>query len=280
MARLAGEVEALAAAGVRGLALGGPQSEWTRCSESDFDAGLRCLAHCAAAARLPFVAGATHPDLARERTRVETAGAHGPGAIRVGLPAPTDMATEEVVRYLSSIAETAAPAGLVLDLAQEHVAGFDIAHLVEACPFIVGLSLMDFDESACRRLVAIDDELAVLVPGPFLATGFRHGARGSFSRLALLSPAGAQVWNEDLVDDLEAALTLELRVQRFLEDWIAPYTTRRGFSPAAVDKLLVEIGGWCPLGMRVHSPHVAIDGAEAERLLPLARERLPEFFAD
>lgn len=274
------ELEALMAAGARRLFLGGAQSEWSQFGEAEFDAGLACLARFAAAAGLPFVAGATHTDAAQEHRRVETASSYEPGAIRVGLPADARVSSADLVTHLASLAEAAAPAGLVLDLGQEVVAQIDLRNLVEACPFVVGLSLDHFDEAVLERLAVFEDELAILVPGDFLAAGFRHGALGSFSRLALLSPAGAQAWYDSLAEDMDAALSLELRVQRFTEDWIAPYATRRGFSPAAVDKLMLAVGGWFRVGTRVVFPDAPIDDSEAERLIPLARERLPEFFSD
>jgi len=274
------ELEALIASGARGLFLGGAQSEWSQFGESEFDAGLACLARGAADAGLSFVAGANHMDAEQQRVRVEIAGTVQPGAIRVGLATVARDAAEDLVTYLASLAEAAAPAGLVLDLCREQLAEVDLPALVEACPFVVGLSLAHFDEVALERLAIFEDELAIMVPGQFLASGFRHGALGSFSRLALLSPAGAQAWYESLTGDMDAALGLELRVQRFIEDWIAPYTARRGFSAAAVDKLMLAIGDCFKVGTRVLFPDVPIDDSEAERLIPTARERLPEFFPD
>jgi hypothetical protein len=105
----------------------------------------------------------------------------------------------------------------------------------------------------------------------------KHGvAAGAFSNVACLSPAGAQAWTDRMASDLDAALDLERRICRFMDEHVVPFRSLHGYSNAALDKLLAAIGGWGPVGTRLRRPYRWIDQAEAERLRPLARSMMPE----
>jgi hypothetical protein len=78
--------------------------------------------------------------------------------------------------------------------------------------------------------------------------------------------------------DLTAALEIEQRVRTFMTIHIEPFISEQGYANQAVDKLLAAIGDWVPMGPRLRWPYRWIDPAEAERLRPIARAQLPEFF--
>ena len=111
------------------------------------------------------------------------------------------------------------------------------------------------------------------------STGIAHGANGSYSNVACLSPDGAKRWNEMMECDLPRALELEARIQRFMNECIIPFRTEQGFGNAALDKLLAAIGGWCDAGTRLRWPYRGVPPVEADRLRPIAHRMLPELFA-
>jgi hypothetical protein len=103
-------------------------------------------------------------------------------------------------------------------------------------------------------------------------------AAGSFSNVACLSPRGAQKWTASMRSDIDAALDLERRVCAFMDNHIVPFRQNRGFSNAALDKLLSAIGNWGPVGTRLRFPYRSIDASEAESLRRIAMSELPDLF--
>jgi hypothetical protein len=81
-----------------------------------------------------------------------------------------------------------------------------------------------------------------------------------------------------MATDLEAALDLERRICRFMDEHVVPFRSQHGYSNAALDKLLAAIGGWGPVGTRLRRPYRWIDESEAARLRPVARSMMPELF--
>ena len=77
----------------------------------------------------------------------------------------------------------------------------------------------------------------------------------------------------------ERALEIEVRLRRFFAEHIAPFKTR-GYSNAALDKLLAAIGGWSATGTRLRWPYQWIPPSEAERLRAVAKSLLPEFLSE
>ena len=78
--------------------------------------------------------------------------------------------------------------------------------------------------------------------------------------------------------DLPAALEVEGRIRRFMDDHIAPFIRDQHFCNGACDLLMANIGGWAEAGTHLRWPYRPIPAAEADRLRPIARDLLPEFF--
>jgi len=87
-----------------------------------------------------------------------------------------------------------------------------------------------------------------------------------------------QQWYDVMLRDPQAAQRQGPRIQSFIREQISPYLAE-GFSNQAVDKLLASVGDWAALTLRLRWPYQSIDAAEANRLRPVARDLLPEFFA-
>jgi len=280
-ARLSGEIDTLIAMGVDGIYSNGTTAEFYNQTEDEFDAIHRLFAEKCAAAGMPFQIGASHMSPAISLARLRRAVALQPGAIQVILPdwfPPTDS---EAIAFLQRMARAAAPVGLVLynpPHAKRVLSPEDIGRLKDGVPELVGVKVAGGDADWYARMKRAAPGLSLFVAGHTLATGTRHGAHGAYSNVACLHPRAAQRWTGQMGADLAAALELETRIQAFMRAHIHPFISEQGYSNQAVDKLLIAIGGWSDAGTRLRWPYRWIPLEEADRLRPVARDMLPEFF--
>ncbi|MGO1074128.1 dihydrodipicolinate synthase family protein [Inquilinus sp. CA228] len=281
--RLAEEIDLLVAARVDGIYSNGTAGEMHNQTEAEYAAIQALLAERCRAAGMPFVIGACQPDPSLARERVRLARDLGPAAIQVVLPDWWPVTEPEALDFLELMAEAAGGVPLILynpPHAKRVLAPDELGRLVRAVPAVTGIKLADGDDAWYAAAKQHLSGTALFVPGHHLATGIRHGvAAGAFSNVACLSPAGAQAWTDRMASDLDAALDLERRICRFMDQRIVPFRAVHGYSNAALDKLLAAIGGWGPVGTRLRRPYRWIDEAEAERLRPVARSMMPELFA-
>jgi dihydrodipicolinate synthase/N-acetylneuraminate lyase len=281
-ARLSEEIDILIAAGVDGIYSNGTAGEFHNQTEAEYQAIQALLADKCRAAGMNFVIGACQPDPSLARERVRQARALVPAAIQVILPDWWPVTEAEAIDFLQMMAEAAGEVPLLLynpPHAKRVLTPEELGRLVKAEPAVKAIKLADGDEAwyAAARLHL--SGVALFVPGHHLATGLHRGiAAGSFSNVACLSPRGAQRWTDGMAGDIDAALDLERRLCRFMDEHIVPFRRDQGYSNAALDKLLVAIGGWGRVGPRLRRPYRWIAEGEAERLRPIARAELPELF--
>lgn len=279
--RLAGELDALVAAGVDGLYTNGTAGEFHTQSEAEFDAIHALVAERCHRAGMPFQIGASHMSAQLSLDRIRRAKALQPAAFQVILADWFPLKEAERVACLERMAAAAEPVGLVLynpPHAKVVLTPAQIGRLHAAVPALIGVKVADGDAGWYAEIRAHCQGLAVFVPGHHLATGIANGAAGSYSNVACLSPGGAQRWYEQMLTDLPAALELEQRIRRFMDAEIVPFIVRDGYANPALDKLLAAIGGWAEVGTRLRWPYRWIDPAEAVRLRPIAQALLPELF--
>jgi dihydrodipicolinate synthase/N-acetylneuraminate lyase len=281
--RLAEEIDLLVAARVDGIYSNGTAGELHNQTEAEYAAIQALLAERCRATGMQFVIGACQPDPSLARERVKLARDLGPAAIQVVLPDWWPVTEAEALDFLELMAEAAGGVPLILynpPHAKRVLAPDELGRLVRAVPAVAGIKLADGDDAWYAAAKQHLSGTALFVPGHHLATGMRHGvAAGAFSNVACLSPAGAQAWTDRMASDLDAALDLERRICRFMDQHVVPFRSRHGYSNAALDKLLAAIGGWGPVGTRLRRPYRWIDEAEALRLRPMARSMMPELFA-
>lgn len=280
-ARLADEVDALIASRPNGIYSNGTSCEFYAQTEDEFDRVSALLAERCERAGVPFQIGASHMSAQISLGRIRRAAALHPSAIQVILPDWHPLVDDEVVTFLSRIAEAADPIGLVLynpPRAKRVLEPVVYERLRREVPGLVGIKVVarGADWYAEMRRYAVG--LSIFVPGHWLASGIAQGAQGAYSNVACLQPAGAQRWYEQIIADPPAALQLEQRIQAFMTQHIEPLITQRGYSNQAVDKLLAAIGAWADIGTRMRWPYRSIPGDEVERLRPIARVMLPELF--
>jgi len=278
--RLADEIDCLLATGVDGIYTNGTAGEFFAQSEDEFDRIHALLAEKCESAGRPFQIGASHMSAQISLSRVRRAAALKPSAIQIILPDWVPVSLEEAIAFLQRVAAAAGSVGLVLynpPHAKRVLQPADYTRLAAAVPALVGLKVGGEKEwyADIRRRAP---QVSMFVPGHQLATGYTVGAAGSYSNVACLQPAAAKRWNELMKVSIQAALALEAKIQRFMNDHILSFREQRGYSNAALDKLLAAIGAWSNVGTRLRWPYRWIEGSEAKRLRPIARHLVPELF--
>ncbi|MFG2053429.1 dihydrodipicolinate synthase family protein [Micromonospora sp. NPDC048930] len=273
-------LDVLVAAGLDGVYVHGTAGEFHTLSEDEYDQINELVADRCAGHRIPFQIGASHMSAQTCLARVRRARAVAPSAVQVTLPDWLPLSRTEVIRFLVRIASAADPVPLVLynpPHAKTLVAADSYAAVRREVPSLIGIKVGGGDAAWYAAMREYAGDLAIFVPGHGLATGLRHGAAGSYSNVAALSPAGAVAWQRMMVEDPEGGLDVERRIQSFLADHVDPLA-RQGFGNPALDKFLAHLGNWAEIGTRVRWPYDSIDESLAERLRPTVRACLPELF--
>ncbi|SFZ85465.1 Dihydrodipicolinate synthase/N-acetylneuraminate lyase [Devosia enhydra] len=280
-ARLADGIAALIATGVDGIYSNGTAGEFYAQTEAEFDAIQGLLAAACQRAGMAFVIGACHSDPVVQMARIRRAAALSPLAIQVILPDWWPVTNGEARAFIERASDAAGPVPLVLynpPHAKRVLGPADLAEVTRATGVVAAkltLQGTDFYAEARRHL----SHLGVFVPGHHLATGRAEGvAAGAFSNIACLNPLGAMAWQEMMDIDITAGLALETRIRAFISGHILPYA-ERGFSNAALDKLLARIGGWADIGTRLRAPYASIPDDDALALRPVAMAMIPEIMA-
>jgi dihydrodipicolinate synthase/N-acetylneuraminate lyase len=281
-ARVADQIDTLIDMKVDGIYCHGTAGEFHLLVEDEFDRISQLLAERCERSAMPFQIGVGHMSAQISLERLRRSITLSPGAVQVILPDWFPVSEAEAMDFLERMADTARGIGLVLynpPHAKRVLGPAEIGRLAEEVPSLVGVKVADGDDAwyaAMRRFAA---RLSVFVPGHHLASGFSRGAHGSYSNVACLHPAAAQRWWHQIQSDLPAAMDLQRRLCEFMDRYIVPFITRQHYGNGACDRLLALIGGWADVGSRMRWPYRSIPASEADRLKPIAREMLPEFFA-
>ncbi|MEN3613794.1 dihydrodipicolinate synthase family protein [Plantactinospora sp. ZYX-F-223] len=281
-ARLDPALDILVAAGLDGLYAHGTAGEFHTLGEDEYDRVNELLARRCERRGVPFQIGASHMSAQTCLARVARARTLRPGAIQVTLPDWLPMSGSEVLRFLARVAAVADPVPLVLynpPHAKTQVPAELYPVIRREVRTLIGIKVAGGDAEWYARMRRDAAGIAIFVAGHDLATGRRHGAAGSYSNIAALSPAGAMAWQRMMAERPVAALDVERRIHAFFTEHVQPLQ-RGGYANSALDKFLAHVGDWADIGTRVRWPYGSVDPALAERLRPLARERLPELFPE
>ncbi|MBS7698878.1 MULTISPECIES: dihydrodipicolinate synthase family protein [unclassified Chelatococcus] len=280
--RLKAEIDALIDAEVDGIYSNGTAGEFHNQTEAEYDRVQATLANACTAAGMPFVIGACHSDPMVSRQRVGRAVALKPCAIQIILPDWWPLTDAEAVDYLALIADEARGVPLVLynpPHAKRVLTPPELQWVLARAPTVEAVKLGDGDAAWYASAREHLDGISLFVPGHHLATGMHEGvAAGAFSNVACLNPRGAQRWTDLMTTDIAACLDIEERLRTFIDTHVWPFRRDHGYSNAALDKLLAEIGDWAPVGTRLRRPYRFIEASEARRLRPVARQAVPELF--
>ncbi|PSH68807.1 dihydrodipicolinate synthase family protein [Phyllobacterium brassicacearum] len=278
--KLGVEIDILIDAKVDGIYSNGTAGEFHNQTEEEFDRIQLMLAERCQKAGMPFIIGACQPDPAIMLNRVRRAAVLQPAAIQVILPDWWPVTNEEAIDFLNRASDTANGIPLILynpPHAKRVLSLPELGVVLANTPGVVGVKLADGGKDWYADARQHVHGVSLFVPGHHLATGVGEGvAAGSFSNVACLSPRGAQHWTELMQNDIGAALEIEQRICRFMDEHIVPFRQKFGYSNAALDKLLAAIGNWGPVGTRLRSPYRWIEQEEAEHLQTAAKTELPE----
>ncbi|TPO10621.1 dihydrodipicolinate synthase family protein [Mesorhizobium sp. B1-1-5] len=274
-------VARLCASGVHGVYSNGTACEFHCQTEAEFDRLSEIVAAVAGAARIPFQIGISqsNPRVACERLkRVAGLGLSG---VQFTLPDWWPPSDEEVLRFVSGLAEAAPSTPLVLynpPHAKRRLTLESIAALGTAVPSLVGAKLPGGDASWYAGMRRELSGLSVFVPGHTLATGYANGAHGSYSNIACLSPKGALQWWAQIRAGEQAAFEMQARVQAFLADHVLPFRARYAVSDAALDKAMAAAGSWSSIRAQLLWPYSSVPDEDIPPLATAARVAFPGWF--
>ena len=278
--KLGAEIDILIDAKVDGIYSNGTAGEFHNQTEEEFDRIQLMLAERCRKAGMPFVIGACQPDPTIMLNRVRRAATLGPAAIQVILPDWWPLTDEEAIDYLNRASGIANGIPLILynpPHAKRVLSPKELGAILAETPGVIGVKLADGDSTWYAESREHLPGVALFVPGHHLATGIREGvAAGAFSNVACLSPRGAQRWTDLMQTDMDAAIEIEQRICKFMDQHIVPFRQKSGYSNAALDKLLCAIGNWGPVGTRLRFPYRWIGEDEAQRLRAVAEQELTD----
>jgi len=279
--QLAGEIDSLITAGVDGIYSNGTAGEFHNQTEVEFDKINQLLAVKCHMAGMRFQIGASHPSPIISLERVKRSTVLKPDALQVILPDWVAANAEEQVIFLQEIAANSNNIPLVLynpPHAKTVLTVDDLQQLVNAVPQVIGVKLLSRDEQWMADMQQLAQQIAVFVPGHFLASGFKSKvASGSYSNVACINPKAAQKWWGLMQTDIGAALDIEQRMLQFFKECIAPYQQKQ-YSNPALDKFLAAIGGFVKTGTRLRWPYKFISENDVVPARERAMQLIPEFF--
>ncbi len=279
---LAQEIDLLIDANVDGIYSNGSAGEFYNVTEDEFDRVSEILASKCNRASLNFQVGASHMSSIISLERLRRIVDLKPSAIQVILPDWFVPSKEESIIFLKKMEEEAKGIGLVLynpPHAKKKLTIQDISVLKENVPGLVGVKVAGGDGDWYKRSKNITSKLSVFIPGHHLATGIRSGCHGAYSNMSCLNPVAAQNWYRDMISGkLDQALELENRIIGFLDKYIVPLMITKGYSNMAMDKLLMQIGGWLEFDPRLRWPYKGVDMDTVAKIKPNAEKMIPEFF--
>lgn len=281
--KLANEMDVLIAARSCGIYSNGTAGEFYAQTEEEFDRISLMLAEKCEQAEVPFQIGVSHmsPQVSLERLR-RIRYLH-PGAVQLILPDWFPVTLEESIAFLQEMEAEANGISLILynpPHAKRQLIPAEWAVLKNHVPTLRGLKVFDknADPEWYKQVNDHKSGLSVFIPGHRLATGIVSGAHGAYSNMACINPFAAQKWYDLTQVDVEAALELEVRVNRFISELIAPFITVHQYPNHACDRFMALLGGWADVGEKLRWPYRSIPVSNIEPVRQKAKVIIPEFF--
>lgn len=281
--KLADEIDILIAAGSNGIYSNGTAGEFYSQTEEEFDQISLLLSEKCEKAGMPYQIGVSHmsPQISIERLK-RIRHLH-PGAVQLILPDWFPVTLEEVVNFLQKMEQEACGISLILynpPHAKKQLLPEDWPVLKKHIPSLVGLKVFDqnADPGWYKRVNENNDGLSIFIPGHRLVGGIQNGAHGAYSNVACLNPFAAQKWYELSKTDLPAALELEVRINKFMSELIAPFITGQHFPNHACDRFMALVGGWADVGVKLRWPYRSIPESYVGSIRERSKHIIPEFF--
>lgn len=275
------EIDYMVECGVDGIYSNGTAGEFYTQSREEFLYINSILSYKCNNAGIPFQIGASHMSPQESLFRIRSTKGMCPSAFQIILPDwfPSNMVT--AMNFLENISEATEGIPLVIynpPHAKRVLQVHDWVELLKQNPNILGVKIADGDTDWYTSMSEVIENVSVFVPGHHLATGMAHGALGSYSNMACLTPKGSQRWTEIIKSDSSKGISIENRISEFMNECIVPFLSM-GYSNQACDKFLAAAGDWLPgLTSRIRLPYASIPQEHASEIGKKARTYLPEFF--
>lgn len=277
------EIEHLIGAGVAGIYSNGSAGEFWTQSEEEFDRINGLLAELCTKAAMPFQIGVSHTSPQGTLGLIQRARLLRPSGMQVILPDWLPVGVDEAIVFLRRVADEAEGIPLILynpPHAKPLLNSEGILKIITAIPEIVGIKVLGGDAAWYTAMKPVLEKISVFVAGHKMASGCRQGARGCYSNVACLSPAGAQRWYDQIWSDPEGALALEEKLVNFWMTQAGRLKAEQGVSGTAIDKMMACAGGWLPgMSARLRWPYTFVDDETSAQVGRAAREQLPELFS-
>jgi len=281
--KLSDEIDVLIASQPNGIYSNGTAGEFYSQTEDEFDRVNMMLAEKCEKAGVAFQIGVSHTSAQTSLERLRRIRHLQPGAVQVILPDWFPVTIGEAVDFLQKMEEEANGISMILynpPHAKKQLLPQDWAILKKSVPSLMGLKVFDQNADAgwYRSVNENNEGLSVFIPGHRLATGIKSGMNGAYSNMACLNPFAAQRWFDMIKSDLPAALELEIRINQFMEQLIAPFITELHYPNHACDRFMALLGGWADVGEYLRWPYKSIPKENIDKIKPIANAIIPEFF--
>ena len=281
--KLADEIDVLIASCPNGIYSNGTAGEFYSQTEEEFDQISELLSLKCEKAKIPYQIGVSHTSAQTSLERLKRIRHLQPGAVQVILPDWFPVTLEEATLFLQKMEDEANGISLVLynpPHAKNQLHPEDWRVLKKNVPSLSGVKVFDQNADAgwYSRMNKNSEELSVFIPGHRLATGIQMGAHGAYSNMACLNPFAAQRWFETMQTDKAAALELEIRINQFMSELIAPFITDLHYPNHACDRFMAVLGGWADVGEYLRWPYRSISKENIDKIKPVAQRIIPEFF--
>ncbi len=281
--KLGDEIDVLIESRPNGIYSNGTAGEFYSQTEEEFDQISLILSEKCEKDHIPFQIGVSHMSPHISLERLQRIRHLKPGAVQVILPDWFPVTLEEAIIFLQRMEEEAQGISLILynpPHAKRQLQPEEWAILKKKIPTLVGLKVFDqnADSDWYNRVNENMEGLSVFIPGHRLVTGISNGAHGAYSNMACLNPFAAQKWFELIQTDLFAALELEIRINTFMSELIAPFITELHFPNHACDRFMAIVGGWADVGAKLRWPYRSIPDSYLAGVKEKARRIIPEFF--
>ena len=270
-------------AGLNGIYTNGSAGEFYNQTEEEFDQLSELVAFAAEEAGVPFQLGCGHPSPLLSLERIKRARYFAPCAFQVILPDWIKTNSKETLNYLEKIAIASDPIGLVIynpPHAKNLLLPKDYAGILKEGLPVVGCKTAGGDTNWYAKMNDLSKPFSYFIPGHFMVTGIKQGAKGSYSNVACLHPKAVVRWYQMMREAPEQALLIEKQLLLFFEKEILPLILEEGYSDVAVDKFLAAIGQWSSIGTRLRWPYMGIDPQRSLNKRKQLKNYIPEFFSE
>ncbi len=280
--KMSDEIDALISSRPDGIYSNGTACEFYSQNIDEFYRISELLASKCRKAGVKFQIGVSHPCAEESVERLKAVTGLSPWAVQVILPDWFPVDDRAAVSFLTRMSDIGKEIPLVLynpPHAKRVLFPAEWQMLKKAVPTLIGIKVFDNNCSAewYEDMRNNSEGLSVFVPGHHLATGIANGASGAYSNMACLNPFAAQKWSDMMKADMDGALELETRINKFIAECIDPFIVKMHYPNHACDRFMANIGNWADIGAYLRWPYASIPESYIGETRKKGHNIIPEF---